>query len=196
MLRIICILWLVLVPMKSMALLNVGGYVPFGVSTQKKEDGGRNTFSFKPMIGVNTVMPIPGFSHVFLPEFGIVPQGKEADEYKKSTMYFLMDLGYMLTGNLLLRYGLGTFLTKISGDGAVVTMPNGSDTAQFYRPNEGETSWNTTLNLGLEFAFDSSSAVRMEGYLFSWISSARKFSYSLSYVYYMGGSGGGGGGSL
>ncbi len=185
MLRIFCILGILLLPIKSMALLNVGGYVPFGLSTQKTEDGGKNTFSFKPLIAVNTVMPIPNMSHVFLPEFGYIPQGKEADEYKKSTMYFLLDVGYMITDRFLLRYGLGTFMTKVSGDGAAIQLPNGSGTATFFRPNKGETSWNTTLDLGVEYAIDANNAARIETYLFSWLSSARKFSYSLTYVYYL-----------
>lgn len=185
MMKIYCFLALILLPLKSMAVINVGGYVPFGLSTQKTEDGGKNTFSFKPMIGVNMVMPIPNMSHVFLPEFGIVPQGKEYDDYKKNTLYFLLDIGYLITDRFLLRYGIGTFMTKISGDGAAVSMPNGSGTATFYRPNEGETSWNTTLDLGFEFALDANNALRMETYMFSWLSSARKFSYSLSYAYYL-----------
>lgn len=185
MLRLVCILFLFLIPMKSMALLNVGGYVPFGLTTQKKEDGGKNTFSFKPLIGFNTVMPIPNMSHVFLPEFGFVPQGKEADEYSKSTLYFLMDLGYMITDRFLLRYGIGTFMTKVSGDGAAIQLPNGDGTATFYRPNKGETSWNTTLNLGVEYAIDANNAARFETYMFSWLSSARQLSYSLTYVYYL-----------
>ena len=185
MMKVLYFLLLICIPLKAMAIINVGGYVPFGISTQKKEDGGRNTFSFKPMIGVNMVMPIPNMSHVFLPEFGIIPQGKEYDEYSKTTLYFLLDVGYLITDRFLLRYGLGTFMTKISGDGSVLTLPNGDGTATFYRPNEGETSWNTTLDLGFEFAIDANNALRFETYMFSWLSSARKFSYSLSYAHYL-----------
>lgn len=190
MLRKILVLFLILLPLQSHAIINIGGYVPFGLSTQKDEDGGNNALSFKPMIGVNTVMPIQGFNHVFLPEIGIIPQGKEADEYKKSTLYFLLDVGYLLSSKLVLRYGIGTFLTKISGDGQPLELPNGTETSTFYRPKEGETSWNTTLNLGLEMAITPESAVRLESYMFSWLSSARKFSYSLSYVHYLGSGGG------
>jgi hypothetical protein len=185
MLRIYCILSFCLFSLNSHSIVSVGGYVPFGLSTQKDEQGGKNTFSFKPMVAINTVMPIPSINHVFLPEFGIVAHGSQTDEYKKSTMFFLLDVGYLLTERLLLRYGMGTFMTKISGDGAVVTLPNGSGTAEFFRPNEGETSWNTTLDLGVEYAVDANNAVRLETYLFSWLKSARKFSYSLSYTYYL-----------
>ncbi len=185
MLRIFSILCCLMISLNSHSMVTVGGYVPFGLSTQKDEAGGKNTFSFKPMIAINTVMPIPAINHVFLPEFGIVAHGTQTDEYKKTTMFFLLDVGYLLTEKLLLRYGLGTFLTKISGDGAIVTLPNGTTTRGFYRPNEGETSWNTTLDLGIEFAFDANNAIRFETYLFSWLKSARKLSYSLSYTYYL-----------
>ena len=168
-----------------MSMISLGPYASFPFTTQKETDGGRNTFSFNQMIGLNTVMPIPGIAHVFLPEFGFVIHGRETDDYKKTTMYFLTDVGFLMTERLILRYGFGTFLTKISGDGKTLTLPNGDSTAPAYQPKEGETSWNTTLDLGIEFAFNAHNALRFQTYLFSFLSSARQLSYSLNYSFYL-----------
>jgi hypothetical protein len=168
------------------ALVSVGGYVPFGPSTQKSVTGGKNTFSFDPMLSLNTIITTPFYNQLFLPEIGMVFHGEGQDGYSKRTTLFIFDMGHRLTGTTLLRYGLGTFLTRITADGGSVTLPNGSDTATYYQPNEASTSWNTTVNLGLENSFGLNYAGRVQTYLFSLFNGeARKVSYSLSLVYYL-----------
>lgn len=168
------------------AIVSFGGYAPFGPSTQKETTGSRNTFSFDPMLGVNTILTTPFYGQLFLPEFAMVFHGSGDDDYKKNTWLFLADFGHRINNKLLLRYGLGTILTKISGDGGAVQLNNGGSTATFYQPNETSTSWNTTINLGLESAVTGNYAVRFETYLFSFFNNeARKFSYSLNVVYFL-----------
>lgn len=170
----------------SYALVGLGGYVPFGPSTQKDPDGGRNTFSFDPMVTFNTVQPIPGFNHVFMPELGFVFHGSGSDDYKKTTTFLLLDVGYLIRPKLVLRYGIGTFITSVKGDGGAVELNNGTSTSTFYRPGESKKSWNTTLDLGAEMALAPNYALRFQTHLFSIFSStSRKLSYSLSFNYYL-----------
>ena len=168
------------------AAFNVGGYVPFGPSTQRDTEGGTNAFAFDPMIGVNALIPIPGLNHVFLPEFDIVLNGSGADGYSKNTLLFLVDVGYIINPKFIFRYGVGTVMTIISGDGETLQLPNGDGTSDYYQPSESATSWNTTLNFGVEYGIDQNYSVRFQTYLFSFLSStSRKLSYSLSLSYYL-----------
>lgn len=168
------------------ALVSVGGYSAFGRSTQKETDGTRNTTSFHPMISFNTIIPTGFWGQIFLPEAGMVFHSSEYDGYSKKTTFLLLDLGYQIAPQILFRYGLGTFITSIKGDGGTMILNNGNSTDEFYRPSENGSSYNTTLDLGLEYAYDSNYAFRFQTYLFSGLSSeARKLSYSLSLNYYL-----------
>lgn len=168
------------------ALVNVGGYVPFGLSTQKETTGSKNTLSFDPMVGVNTIFATPFYNQLFIPEFAMVFHGEGQDGYSKKTMLFLLDFGHQFGPQTILRYGIGTILTKVKSDGGTVTLLNGSTPTTFYKPDESTTSWNTTLNLGVEHSFSRTYALRFQTYWFSLLDSeARKVSYSLSAVYYL-----------
>lgn len=168
------------------ALVSVGGYVPFGPSTQKEPTGSKNTFSFDPMVSVNTVVPTPFYNQLFMPEFGMVFHGEGEDGYKKTTMLFLFDFGYEFLPSYVVRYGLGTAITRISADGGTVELLNGGTPDTYYRPNEASSSWNTTLNLGVESAFHQNYAFRFHTYWFSIFNNeSRKASYSFSLVYYL-----------
>ncbi len=168
------------------ALVTGGGYVPFGPSTQKDISGSSNTLSFDPMIGVNTKIMTSFYNQIFLPEVDIVFHTGEKDGYSKKTFIFTADFGYMINPMLMLRYGTSTILTQISGDGGVVYLNNGNDVDAFYQPNESRTSWNQSLNFGVDGIINSNYSLRFETYIFSLLDSdARKVSYSLSLLYYM-----------
>ncbi|OUR99575.1 hypothetical protein A9Q84_00715 [Halobacteriovorax marinus] len=171
------------IPVKSFALVGIGGYVPFGLSTQKTKTGSRRTLSAEPYILFNTTLSAP-FNQIFMPEFGYVFHATEKfDDYDKSTMFLLADFGYQFSSTFILRYGLGLFRTSIGGDGATVTLSNGSSTATFYRPSETSTSYNTTWNIGLQGDLTKNYAMKFQFYLFDPISSTRDVSYSLSVTY-------------
>lgn len=170
----------------AQALVSVGGYVPFGPSTQKETTGSKNTFSFDPMVSVNSIFPTPFYGQLFLPEFGLVFHGEGEDGYSKTTMLFLFDFGYEVMPSYLLRYGVGTVITRISGDGGTVQLLNGGSPDTYYQPNEASSSWNTTLNLGLEHSFMQNYALRFQTYWFSLLDAeSRKGSYSINLIYYL-----------
>jgi hypothetical protein len=179
-----CLL-IILFSFNSFSLVGTGGYVPFGLSAQKSDDGGRRTFSFEPYIYVNTILPAP-YNHLFLPELGYVfHTSTQYDDYSKSTLFVLADLGYKLSPRFILRYGLGLFRTSISSDGGAVTLQNGSGTSTFYKPSDSQKSYNTTWNLGIEGSINRNYSARFQFYMFEPLSSKRDLSYSLSLGYYL-----------
>ena len=174
----------ILFSLNAFSTVSVGGYVPFGLSTQDSEDGGANTFGFDPVVTINHVIPFI-WGELFMPEFRLVLNGEGKDGYDKKTMFFLLDFGHRFAPGFVGRYGIGTFMTKISGDGGAVVLNNGTSTSTFYRPSKSVTSWNTTLNGGLEWAFDANYAMRFELFMFDFLASTRKFSYILNLTYYL-----------
>lgn len=172
---------------QSHALVTVGGYVPFGLSTQKTADGKRNTFTLKPSLGLNTSMPLKGIKHFFLPELGLALSGTpDNEDYTKTTVYALMDLGYPMTSSSLLRYGAGVFATVIKGKGGSVRRRNGTGTDTFARPSKTTISYNMTLNLGLEQQLYKSWSLRLETFVFSMFNNrARDISYMATINYYL-----------
>jgi len=167
-----------------MALVGLGGYVPFGPAVQKEKDGGRSTTSFHPMLTLNTNYPM-FFDHFFTPQIGLVLHGDKYDETKKKTVFILWDVAYSFNSSLLLRYGFGSFLTKVGGDGGTISMPNGNSTTTFAKPDKTVTSYNTTLNLGVEYGLNRHYSAQFETYVFNTLDKqSREVSYSLSVNYY------------
>jgi len=183
--KLLALLMLCIISTEVFATVGLGGFVPFPTTTMKKRDGGSDSFGFEPMVYINHVVNAP-FSQLFLPTLGFIKSTDLEQEYSKNTIFFLWDLGYKIGSNLILRYGLGTFITKIKGDGAAITVNNGSTTATAYRPSDSITSYNTTVNIGAEMAFSKSYAIQFETYIYQILSGTeRDFSYSLSGTWYL-----------
>ena len=164
--------------------VGVGGYNPTP-QAQKDSDGGKRTFSLDPYLSISHSMPIIG-TQLFMPELGYVFQGAEAGEYSKRTVFFLLDFGWRLRPQFLFRYGVGTLITSIEGDGAAVTRSNGTSTSTFYNPSTSASSYNTTLDLGFEGAINQKLAVRFQTYIFAFLSSeSRTIGYTLSLHYFL-----------
>ncbi|MCP4912137.1 MAG: hypothetical protein GY909_03375 [Oligoflexia bacterium] len=183
--KIVIVLSLLFLSLESFALVNVGGYVPFGRSTQKEVDGTRNTLDLDPMISFNTIIPMI-WSQLFMPEAGFVFHSSGVDGASKRTTFLLLDFGYQFMPKFVFRYGVGTFITRIKGDGGVKQMQNGFGTDPFYLPSKSSKSYNTTLDLGVEYGVDANYALRFQTYMFSpFGSKSRKLSYSFSLSYYL-----------
>ena len=112
--------------------------------------GSKESFSFNPYISFHTIRKMTG-AHFWMPEVGYVFNQVEADDtYKKRTLFALLNVGWTFRKGTYLRYGLGVFQTSISGDGGTTTRSNGSSTAEFHLPSESQTSYNSTVNFGIE----------------------------------------------
>ena len=169
----------------SWSLVGAGGYVPFGFSTQTNKSGSRGVFDLQPMIFVNGLFSVP-YLRFFLPEFGYIHYRDLKDDYSKKGYYLLADFGYPTSQQTLIRYGVGIFMTEISGEGKAVTLNNGSSTATFYTPSESSKSYNVTWNLGIEQAINQNFSGRFELYIYEILSSLKRdLSYSFSVIYYL-----------
>lgn len=165
--------------------IGFGGYAAYPFSSQGDTEGGLAYFGLDPMISVGGVFD--GFwGHKLLPEIGYHMRIGEDDGYNKSTLFFLLDLGYPLQSNLVLRYGLGWFHTTIGGDGGAVELNNGTDTATFYRPVDSVTAYNISLNLGIESQFESNLTWKFETYLVQFLDFTKlDLNYSLTVNYFL-----------
>jgi hypothetical protein len=165
--------------------VGAGAYVPFGLSTQKDEEGGTSATNFQPSVFASSILPAP-LNHLFLPELGLIFYRGLEDDYSKRTLYLLGDVGYKLNANLILRYGIGLFSTSISSDGGAITLNDGAGTSEFYKPSTSVTSYNVTWNLGIESALNANWSARFETFLYEALSSVKRdVSYTLNITYYL-----------
>lgn len=163
--------------------LAFGTYVPTANRYQDAADGSRDAFQINPYFAVNHYFKVFE-NHFFTPELGMAFHSGTEDEYSKRTTVILWHAGWRFTERLVLRYGMGTFWTRISGDGEEVELPNGTSTATFYAPTESSTSYNSTLDLGIEFVSAPNTTLRFDFFFVQpFKSNERALSYLLSMVY-------------
>ncbi|PIP89613.1 MAG: hypothetical protein COW01_11590 [Bdellovibrionales bacterium CG12_big_fil_rev_8_21_14_0_65_38_15] len=163
--------------------LGIGTYVPTIVRYQDTNDGSRDSFQFNPYFSVTTYWRIFG-DHFLAPELGVAFHTGTEEEYSKRTTSAFWHLAWQFHSKFLFRYGLGTFWTRISGDGEEVELPNGNTTATFYAPTESSTSFNSTLDLGVEYIMTQNWGSRLDFFILQPFSSNRRgVSYLLSMVF-------------
>ena len=169
--------------------LGLGTYMPASNRYQNQPDGSRDGFQLNPYVSLSTKWNFFN-NHYIAPEIGMAFHTKTEDEYSKRTVVILWHMAYRLSESFYLRYGFGTFWTRISGDGEEVVLPNGSSTATFYAPSESATTYNTSTDIGLEYQIGgnefSSTSYSLRGDLMlvqPLDSDERSFSYLLSLVY-------------
>jgi len=165
----------------------LGGYA-LDTPAQKNVQGSKESSSLDPGLSISYQMQIQG-EHFFLPRLGHIQHSKSKDNYGKqtrTTLFVLWDLGYRAHPQFLFRYGLGTFITKISGDGGEVSVRNGqTGTQTAYKPTQQKNAaYNTTLDLGLAYTFDPHWSLEVDTYIFAWAASHRYLTYSGSLNFY------------
>ncbi len=157
----------ILVPTLTLTLLLVcevswAWSVSFGIfkPDEKVQDSQGNEISDPYSPGIN-------FGHefqlttdlVFSPRLGYVMnqvQTKDSyGKYKVDTIYLLYDFLWPITMDRIweVRFGFGTFLKRIKGEGGTVTVPNGGGTATAYRPSGTSSSYTSSINLGVDWKF-------------------------------------------
>lgn len=96
----------------------------------------------------------------FSPRLGYVrdlePSRDSYGQQRIEHIYVLYDFVSPIADSTFLRYGFGSFLKRVSGDGGSLTIPNGSGTATAYRPEGTKTSSTATTNLGIDYIWSDS----------------------------------------
>lgn len=109
----------------------------------------------------------------FVPRVGYIYNKNNSNDhytsYKIETFTLLYDFLYRPRGwrQTSFRYGLGSFIQKITGEGGVVTVPNGSGTSTAYRPSGASQSSTLTLNAGVDFRMNDRVGSTLKDYGFN-----------------------------
>lgn len=156
-------------------------------SSQSDTDGSTKKLALNPTVSIAMAYPWrrPGPRFYFLPEVGMAYHRERADKTSVHTMYLLYHLGHQLAPQLMLRYGLGTFITRISGSGGTVRLMDGDTERDFFVPDESRRTYMTTFDLGAEYRFNRDWGAKVDFYIMGPLSSdKRKLSSILAVTHY------------
>ncbi|MFY7993441.1 MAG: hypothetical protein ACOVP4_09135 [Bacteriovoracaceae bacterium] len=164
---------------------NVGSLTEFVGKVQIDSNGKKRTIDFNPTIGAQAVMPLPFYSLELLPEVNwILPRKTGEDKVYKNLFMFRADLGYRPLDWLRLRAGSSIMFLNTHGSGGKVSRDNGNGQTEFYRPDSNSSSFNNTVDLGIEALYQDF-GFRLQTYTYSLFDSDRRqHSYMLMGTYY------------
>lgn len=161
------------------------------------KDGDELQNPLHPMIGIGDNWKIStdwGFSPQLKYIYNRQVSDDSYNDYSVHTFVLLYDFIWVPVDSMqsfALRFGLGTFIKRIKGEGGTVTIPNGTGTMSAYRPDETETSYSSTFNLGGDLMLDlfkdyfANTGLRLETFIFRPLSQEhRTYAYTLSMVGY------------
>ena len=179
------------------SLVGVGSMSPFlGKYTNSTEGDTESVLSIWPYISLHEYFNIRD-NIFFIPDVGITLNNSSygeidalngnGDEASSRQMIFgLANFSLMIASGTHFRFGGGVFITKISGQGGAVTRNNGSGTSTHFLPDETVSSYNSTLNLGIETFVAPRVAVKIETYTWNVLSSSSlRFNFALAFNYYL-----------
>ncbi len=193
-----CIMLMLLVwATNAPALVGVGHMTKFAGSWTSNQDGSQESyFNPWPYLSVHELFPVMN-NILFQPEFGLTLKkssygdedtynGSGDEASKRQLMFLHLNFMYRNSSPVQFKGGVGFFMTKISGEGGAVTRRNGASDATYYLPSETVTSYNNTLNLGIESFLLPKTSIEFESYTWDILSSeSRRFSFSLGLNYYL-----------
>lgn len=163
---------------------NLGTHTQFYNAVQIDGSGGLRKLDWTPVIGAGLGVPMTE-KFIFLPEINwVLPQSYENSKIISNLFMFRADLGYDPLEWLRLRLGTSLMWANQQGRGGSTQMNNGNSQSTFYYPEENRSSWNNTLDLGVETIYDQF-AFRLQTYTYSiFKKEQRQLSYSLFLTYY------------
>lgn len=174
--------------------LNIGSHTEFFGTVQNDTSGGMRKLDFAPTVGLGTEIKFQeGSSFLFLPEFNwVLPQKAGSSQIIKNLFMFRADIGYLAFNWLRLRMGTSLLLANQHGRGGSTNVNNGNTQSKFYYPSENRSSWNNTLDFGIEFfptflEEPQNWNLRLQTYTYSvFREQQRQISYTLFWTYYWG----------
>lgn len=170
---------------QGFALLNTGIYTPNFLRAQSSTDGTGQYWAPNIFISIDYRMPLFG-AIAFDPEVGYIQHFDNEDESSHRTIFLLYNFEYEISKEFQIRFGGGTFISTISGDGTAVVLNNGTGTQTFYAPSESATSYTGSLTAGLRVGVATNYSVRFDANLMRFLDGDRRsVSYLLSLNYNM-----------
>jgi hypothetical protein len=168
------------------AHLGLGNLVTHTAKYQIDKKGHRSYFNLGPYVSVNYNFKMPALRHEFIPELGLALHSKPSPHHSKYTFFFLYPLAWEVVDQHFFRYGLGNFISSVTGPGGSTVLENGSSFAEYYRPGASRYAHNGALLLGYEYRFrEGKFGVRLDFYSIAFLSKNRTTGYAGSFnVYY------------
>lgn len=164
-------------------IFNFGGHTEFFNNVQIDDSGKMRKLDFSPTVGLGISKKLEsGF--FFLPEFNwVLPRKAGSSKIIKNLFMLRADLGYMPIDWFAIRLGTSVMWLNQHGSGGSTQISNGTGTSTFYYPDENRSSYNNTLDLGIE-AFLNNWSLRLQTYTYSLLKQERRqISYSLFISY-------------
>jgi len=166
------------------ANITIGTFGPPIDRVREKASETESTFALKPFIGLFYKYPA-FFPWVYDFEIGYVfPQTSFENmnpETKNRKLFWELNSNYYWNKMFFGIIGISTVMTKVYGDGS--SVKEGSNT-YYYPSDEGQTSYNTILNLGLGYDYNQLIYGEFKTHVWQVLDSqSRAFSISLSLKY-------------
>ncbi|MBT7766726.1 MAG: hypothetical protein HN730_06185 [Bdellovibrionales bacterium] len=166
------------------ATVGFGTLVPAVGQYQNDIDGGTTQVAINPYFAWNYLTQLSG-NHYLLPEIGFAVHTGTEEEYTKISYLLNVNLGWRFSPSGYLKYGLGTFIATISGEGETISLANGTETANFYAPQEPAYSYQGALNIGLLQFLRPHWALQVDLFAVRFLDSTkRSYSYLISVNFY------------
>jgi len=160
--------------------LNFGPHTEFYNATQINDSGDKNKFDFSPTIGAGIIYDL-GPMYSFQPEINWVLPTEVSSRVIKNIFMLRGDLAYSPVDWCKLRAGTSLIILNQHGRGGQTSINNGNTTTTFYYPNQNHSSFNNTLDLGIEFIKNKWST-RLQTYTYSLFKEERR---TLSYTLFL-----------
>lgn len=173
-------------PVKSYNI-NMGTHTEFYQGVQVDGSGGMQKTAFAPTLGIGAHLPLTWSGFSFLPEFNwVLPQTNESTHIVKNILMLRTDLAYDIFNWFRVRAGTSIMWLNQHGRGGSTNINNGNTSSRFYYPDENRSSWNNSLDLGVEFMVKDWAA-RLQTYTYAYFDDQRRqISYTLFLTYYWG----------
>lgn len=165
---------------------NLGSHTEFYQGIQTDDSGGQRNFDFAPTVGAGVWMPLTWTGFSFLPEFNwVLPQTNENSRIIKNVLMIRADIAYDFWNWLRLRLGTSVMWLNQHGRGGSAKVDNGNTQSTFYYPDENRSSWNNTIDLGVEALLGDKYSLRFQTYAYAYFNEERRqTSYTVFFSYY------------
>jgi opacity protein-like surface antigen len=165
---------------------NLGNHTNFYNNVQNDASGGTRKIEFGPTLGAGVGIPLNSDVWRFLTEFNwVLPQTSATSRIIKDLFMLRADFAYDPLKWLRIRAGSSLMLLNQHGRGGSTSLSNGNSQSTFYYPDENHSSFNNTVDLGVEFMPDENWALRLQTYTYSLFEADRRqVSYTIFLTYY------------
>lgn len=169
--------------------ISLGNLCQYIGKYQTNTKGDKNICDFRPHVGINYDHKLKHGLALY-PQFHLnLPQNSRDKSTLKFNFVTLLNATFSPHEKFPLAYiaGGGLYFTNFIGKGGNVTLNNGQTQESFPRPKEYRVSYQTVINLGLNYSFHKKWSAETFVYTFNLFESTKRaFSAGLNINYHLG----------